>query len=355
MTKNRISGTIEYQGFNLEFKGTTDNPSSSSKFKTSMYKIIDTDSFPSLVWLKDELYRKNIDVINLVSKLDTYNVLDSLYNNSSKLSKILSNTDYIKFSSDKPYKEYGEYDINDLRKITSDLTSKIKDSKLEEYTKSILIELIYKLLRNIEDNRGFELLQRIKEILREVDNKAHKDVFDGVDKLEDVINNLKFTGKILGVYLQQEKTIILFLNNILDKPKGNEIFSVNELNNLIIYRTYAHEMFHMIHFNQSLEVTNEDYGNNVVIEGLAKYFEIYYSEKYLKTNAYNDLMDLRKYHSVISYPYVGACYFDRCSVTYNKIEFEDVLRNSFNNTYIHFGLHTLLQGTKELDKIIKRL
>lgn len=329
------------------------------------YNIIDVNKYPFLQELRDMLFNKNSNVIDLVKSMDTCGQLESLDEPDSLLVKTISNTNYIKFSSDTPKDKFGKNNKYDLIKVAAELASKIENSNLSDDIKSKLLELLESFLRNRENNNegSKQILDRIQDVLKDVNEKEYQDIFDGVGELEKTTNNLIFESPIYGIFSKKENVVIIFLNNILHKCSGNELFSRSELYDSYpiikkdIERTYVHELFHMIHFSQNLEVADGDYGYKVVIEGLAKYFEIYYSEKFLGIVAQSELDDLNLRHSVISYPYAGACYMNRPVVSFTAGGFGITLKKSFkyDENYNHLALHCLLQGTKELETIIKNL
>ena len=349
----------------IKTKGYVVNILTYPNLKISGYNIIDINQDPILQELRKDLFNKNSDVIGLVKSMDTCGQLESLDEADSLLMKTISNANYIKFSSDTPKDKFGKYNKYDLIKVAAELASKIENSNLSDDIKSKLLELLESFLRNRENNNegSKQILDRIQDVLKDVNEKEYQDIFDGVGELEKTTNNLIFESPVYGIFSKKENVVIIFLNNILHKCYGNELFSRSELYDFYpiikkdIERTYVHELFHMIHFSQNLEVADGDYGYKVVIEGLAKYFEIYYSEKFLGIVAQSELDDLNLRHSVISYPYAGACYMNRPVVSFTAGGFGITLKKSFkyDENYNHLALHCLLQGTKELDTIIKNL
>jgi len=343
--------------------------------KVGGYNIIDIRKYPILQELREALFNKNNKAFDLMDKLDTSGLLmsEGVNNWGMFINEALKSPEYILFSSDKPKRKYGKYNKGDLIKSIGDLMSKIAKSSLSDEQKKTLNDVLMELLRIVcqfsnedcNEEESFMLKNAIVEInniFKDIEKDIIKDILDSLNELDKIINGLEFKRSLFGVHLdgtesnnQNGPVVILFLNNILYKTQGNETFDRNELYdsypniNSDIERTYVHELFHMIHLGMEILVYNNDYADTVVIEGLARYFEIMYSELYLGTNARNDLDKLFKKTSVVSYPYTGACYIDR----FDKKRFGEIVEKSTYEN--HMAAHCLLQGTKELEIIIKNL
>ena len=340
------------------------------------YNIIDSRKYPILQELREDLYNKNFQVFDLMDKLDTSGTLmdEGVDTYGMFINDALKSPEYILFSSDTPKRTYGKYNRGDLIRVIGDLISKIENSSLSDETKEKLNDILNRLLsisqeiHNRDNNQESQSILKnaiddINDILMDIDKDTIKDILDSINELGKTINGLQFRGLLWGIQLngtepnnQNGPVVIIFLNNILHKNKGNEIFDRIELYdtypniNRDIERTYVHELFHFIHLGMEWCVDNNDYADTVVIEGLARYFEIMYSEKYLGTNSKNELDELSRRYSVVSYPYTGACYIDR----FEQQRFGEIVDKSAKSGF-HLALHCLLQGTTELETIIKNL
>lgn len=204
-------------------------------FSIGYYSLLDISKFPTLMKLRDDLYNRNRKIIDLAKALATCGGLEALFDSSSDLSRILSNSSYIKFSSETPYDKFGKYNICDRIKAAADLASLVERSMLDDRVKSVLLKLLNYFLRFGDDCRDESnvRLKEIKDVLKGVDKKIYKDIFDGVEKLEDVNNNLIFSAPIYGMYFGKERVVVLFLNNIWARlvemkclPKTNYIVLV---------------------------------------------------------------------------------------------------------------------------------
>ena len=328
--------------------------------KCGGYEIIDINKYPVLKNLQSDLFNKNSQVFSLIKKIDTSGqLIDGVNDEGNLLYNWIRNQDYILFSSDTPHKQYGLFNKYDLIKAISELGSKISNSNLNAANKQTILDTIdglFSILIEASVENVKAHIQELDESLKDLDSQIYSDVFTILNEIHKIASNQVFSDVVYGKYLIDENKIVLFLNNILRKPAGNESFTTSELYdsplkiNKDIERTYVHETFHFIHFCQEFVVSNRDYCDKVVIESLAKYFEIKYSELYLGTNAGNEFKLLEKNYSVVSYPYCGACYFER----FDKNVFGEVVDASFFSIH-HLAFHILLQGSVELEIIVKNL
>ena len=326
------------------------------------YKIIGINKDPVLKGLQINLFNKNNQLFYMLKQIDSSGMLiDGVNDEYNYLYNWIRNPDYILFSSDTPCKQYGQFNRYDLIKAISELGSKILSSNLDAASKQAILRIVDRLLNKSDGEEGAAAIKNglrdLDEALKELDSQIYSDIFAALNEIHRIASNQVFSDVVYGKYLIEEHKIVLFLNNILGKPTGNELFVANELYdshsaiNKDIERTYVHETFHFIHFCQDFGVSNDDYCDKVVIEGLAKYFEIRYSEQHLGTNAAKELKLLKEDYSVVSYPYCGACYFERYE---SKNVFGEVVDASMCAAP-HLAFHILLQGTKELEIIIKNL
>ena len=333
--------------------------------------IIDISTNRELQDLRNNLFNINSRVINLLAdkSLDNYGTLLFGLNKFEPLCATLKRPDYIYFSKFKPTCIYGITTRDDLYDALSELLDIIEQSDLDQQTKSMCREIIESLKqqcrnKNISDT---QLKHQVEGGINEIEgiikrkNKLSKKIKDAIDKVRKTVRYLKFEAPIFGEYIDEEKAIILYLNNILNKNLMNESFSNNELYDVSkgemkkeIEITYAHELFHLIHFNQSktLSYKKGDYLDSVSIEGLAYYFESKYDERYRGGNFVAKIKSVMAFAPVSVYPYTGACYIrDKDLIN----SFGEVLWKSLQKkkNYPHLACHCLLQGTDDLEEIIK--
>lgn len=330
------------------------------------YNVFDTSKYPMLKQLREDLFNKNDNIKYLINKLDDSRMLlDGWLDDTLLTRQHLSNSSYIYFSPDTPETVFVSYSRKRFIHDIIDIILSIDD--INPITKSDLSEIMGGVLygecfRNKDEYEVMKsILEKIVRIIgskiSEIDKNTLEDIGKRIDGLRKKIKSSRKRYKLYGLYIENDGPnpyIILFLNNILNLPCGNTLFSMSDLYNgkeikPRIEGVYAHEMFHYIQFGQEFVFPNVNYGDKVVVEGLAKYFEIKYKGMFCKANEKDEFADLA-IDSVVFNPYVGACYVEN----YGQNVFGKIVEAS-SWTYPHYGLHILLRGTKELEEIIRNI
>ena len=201
---------------------------------------------------------------------------------------------------------------------------------LKRFSKELEEPRFYKIkdiLKRLEDchNEGGknELMDSLCRHLEE------KDQLPGPigEALEILINKYGRVGfDILGDYNHGEKTITLYMQNILkDDP-----YNCDEK----VISTFAHEVFHAYHFylirllsrgRMFRLMFRRSHEDNIVIESLASYFEHHFDERRHLFNAARNIKRRWDKFSPRIYPYSGAKWIT------DEGHFRDVILTSARN------------------------
>ena len=268
----------------------------------------------------------NIALLNKInSKIDSkyhnsYVYLELLNNSINDFNELLNQLklnnrylDYydinIKLSSKKPLTKNKCYNLKDIKEYIKnkwDIDEKLLDDCLNKESYLEIVGVIASKYSNKEDNYNEDIYNKIKNV---------------INKLVNNIGNKKFLS--LGDYSPKDKTITLYINNIYEYSKSNNILFED-----MIKQVFIHELFHYYHYNyndNNIELlSRNDYTSKIIKESLASYFEYEYlkyegldSSKELLLNSWKD-------NSISYYPYSGAINF-----LYNY----EIDSNAFKNNY----------------------
>lgn len=167
---------------------------------------------------------------------------------------------------------------------------------------------INEILKQLENCENYqmkdELMDEIASLLEE------KDGFPGplgvaIKRLIDRYGRVGFY--VLGDYNHREKTVTIYMRNVLDSHP----YDCDEL----VISIFAHEIFHAYHFylmqlRNRYEVMrimrHRSIEDDIVVEGLASYFEHYFDERHKLTNRAIEIENSWRRYSPYVYPYSGA-------------------------------------------------
>lgn len=214
-----------------------------------------------------------------------------------------------------------------------------------------LIDELFNMYKDSNNEAILNLLRRLSRIgmnnicpediyyaLYENEIIDDDEYYDVLRKLCREFENIHMGYDVSGLYNHDYKRIVLFTRNI--KDSFEEYLSV-----------FTHEYFHAIH-HYILDKTNREslnrYYHNVILESLARYFQIEYLES-VGCKIANDLKDSINRYSPIFYPYSGAKYF--YDSYWGKIDFSNVFHLSTLN--FRNSLKELIRDRYEYEIILK--
>lgn len=194
--------------------------------------------------------------------------------------------------------------------------------KSSTYSKSISIEEIKKIYNETRDRTDLNDIERhaiasLGNIIPILDRQDF-DIRDIKGMLEGIIDHFHpnempewlykivtgigvFTSKTLGEYHRRKPIYIILYPNAIQSRDINDY-----------YRVYAHEIFHAIHYYLIYKrhpkfVRRKNY--DAAFEGLASFFEYYFSEQCLRRTDFMNDLKLSWNNDPNAWPYAYACNF----------------------------------------------
>ena len=249
----------------------------------------------------------NIDTTNMPTYLSEYLIVTDWYIDFLAFFECLLNKE-LKF--DKFSNVIVEFSNDIIKEKFGIPFEKIKKIIIKKYGNNKEInEILDKLKEGINPNYIGQLAEIICHYNHNVDYNTVK------DELESLFELFGCTSTILGQYINNTKTIILYTKAI------EECATRNELEKEEVFKsTFIHEFFHAAHYidaDSEEIIKRNDYTSKIVKESLASRFEAFYC-KILGITYYKLIEDSWNRYSVFVYPYSGAKFIES-STSFSKI------------------------------------
>lgn len=289
---------------------------------------------------KEFVYSDTLHQLNLLTKIgyidkagDEYivNTVMQEYDkkNLPKIKNMLTDKikDVIDYFEYKCHNKLSQQSVEELKQITIEFSDELKTKTSEGYT----VEEIRTKIDEVLEENGYsprlrELLVSIRGYLREnkpeklsdligqykeevgweiinSDNELTEELKTKLRKLIDIFTKRQFTYRINGEFDAQEFKIVLYINNI-------NMFDENEFFALVIFKTFAHELFHAYHYlsvNEKGKEWKYDVKTEIIVESLASFAERAIVEDLIRPGEDKILSSWFEYDMHI-YPYAGAKY-----------------------------------------------